>query len=171
MENLLGMKIKRIENWTSPLRFDFSVQHKGKMLEITSGMMTGDTLDDLYAVNDLSATTLARLHKSGDSVLAVKKQNGSDIYFASFPFFSPEILRYIAEKANVHVYMETDDAFYRAGDVFAVHTNKVPGERTIRLPRKMTVRQLYPFEKNLGSVDVIKFHCSTPETRIYEIIK
>lgn len=171
MENLLSMKIKRIENWTSPLRFDFSVQHKGKMLEITSGMMTGDTLDDLYAVNDLSATTLARLHKSGDSVLAVKKQNGSDIYFASFPFFSPEILRYIAEKANVHVYMETDDAFYRAGDVFAVHTNKVPGERTIRLPQKMTVRQLYPGKKNLGSVDVIKFHCSTPETRIYEIIK
>jgi hypothetical protein len=171
MEQLLGMKIKGIKNWKSPLKFDFCVPHNGKTLEITSGMMSGDSLDDLYVVNDPAAETLARLNGSGESAFAVKKQNGSDIYFASFPFFSPEILRYIAERAKIHVYMDTNDAFYRAGDVFAVHTNKIPGKRVIRLPQGANVRQLYPARKEIGFTDSIKFHCSTPETRIYEIIK
>ena len=169
MTNLLGMNFEKVSNWQKPLTFDFKATLNGKTVTVQAGMPSSDKLDDFYVINDPEAETLGTLTESNKTAFAVKKFNGCDMYFASFPFFSTEILRYIAVRANVHIYTDSDDAFYRAGDIFAIHPNKIPGKRTITLPSAMTVRQVYPDKTSFEKKNKITFESDRPVTRIYEI--
>lgn len=170
MCELLGMNLKTVYNWKGPLQINFKLIGKGNPLQDRSGMSAGDTLDCFYAVDDPQAEALGTLDNSGEVVFARKKRGNTAVYFASFPFFSPKVLRSLARDAGVHIYMTSSDAFYRTGELFAVHTGKSPGPRRIELPGAMFVRQLYPERKDYGKIKELEFNSPVPETRIFECV-
>ena len=170
MCGLLGMNLKAVYNWKGPLQINFKLDFHGNRLQDRSGMFAGDTLDCFYVVDDPQAEPLGTLDNSGEVVFARKKRGNTTIYFASFPFFSPKVLRSLAQDAGVHIYMTSSDALYHTGELLAVHTGKSCGPRQIKFPAPMFVRQLYPEVKEYGKIKDLEFSSLFPETRIFECL-
>lgn len=131
------------------------------------GMYPEDRQSPVFTVSDQNAEILGCLLKSGKPSLARRKIGNVMNYYASFPMLPARLLRAIAAEAGVHIYMDTDDAFYACQDYFAVHTNKTAGPRIIHLPDNRDIEQIYPETVKLGKTAEINFDSTCPETRIY----
>ena len=134
------------------------------------GMFDEDRQEPIFVVRDDKAETLARLNLSQEVGMACKKQeNGVTHYYAAFPMLPPQILRAIAQKAGVHIYLDRYDAVYVCENYLAIHTNRDAGERIITLPQNTAVTQIYPEIKNFGKETSIRFTSARPQTRIYRL--
>ena len=75
-------------------------------------------------------------------------------------------MRRIAQRAGVHHYLETDDVVWATRDLLAVSV-KDPGTRTIRLPRKAKVRDLYSGETVGDAIDHFLAEFRSRATRVF----
>lgn len=100
---------------------------------------------DLYPVvypDDPDATVLARFLDSGLPALAVKEQQGYTSIYCGSKYLSCDVIREAARYAGCHIYSETDDVLYANQNYLTVHAAST-GVKTIRLPKKCTVTEVY----------------------------
>ena len=97
----------------------------------------------IYA-DDAQAKTLGTL-PDGRPGLVLKEHADWTAIHSAAPLLPAALMRRIAERAGVHLYVDTEDVVWATRDLLAVSV-KTPGLRTIRLRRTANVRDLYSGE-------------------------
>ena len=114
----------------------------------------------------LDADETLGTYASGRTGVAVKKVGGSTSVFAGpwqldVPFF-----RDVLGRAKVHVWCESDDPVEAADDLFTLHA-RFPGVKTVRLPRKATVVDLFSRRVVARSVSEFSFTATLHSTHLF----
>ncbi|MHB8993631.1 MAG: beta-galactosidase [Armatimonadota bacterium] len=79
---------------------------------------------------------------------------------------SPEVLRAAARLAGAHVYCDTNDIISTCPGFVSIHAAS-PGEKTLRLPKKVVVTDLVTGEKMGGPTDCLVLQMAKGETRLF----
>jgi len=79
-----------------------------------------------------------------------------------------EILRQISREAGVHIYSDSDDALYACENFVALHS-KSAGEKTIALPFRARVTDIFGNKVIAESTDVIRFQSPGHDTMMFRI--
>jgi len=125
---------------------------------------------DLYPAilpQDLDAVPLGILADGRPSIVARKFADWTAVYCASAPI-PAALLRSLARAAGAHVYVETPDAVWASRDLLAVSVHKA-GPRTIRLPRRATVTDLFTGEEVARDTDVFTTPFADRATRLFRL--
>lgn len=122
--------------------------------------------------DDPQARTLGRLiYSRGMSRpgFCVKEFQDWTSIFIGAPVVPAAILRNIAKYAGIHLYSESLDALYANNSFLAIHTHHVSGPRTIKLPKRCDVYDV--FAKKLVARNVVSFVDNIPArtTKLYYI--
>jgi hypothetical protein len=107
------------------------------------GLIVGagqDVSPTVYA-DDPGATTLGAF-PDGSPAMAIRRFGSWTSVFSAVPIFQAELLRRLAQEAGVHLYVDTQDVVWADRDLVAVCVRE-GGERTIHLPRRADVADLY----------------------------
>lgn len=120
----------------------------------------------LFYGDDPSADVLGLLYGHDLPGLIRKNINGTDVYYSAAPKICAQVLRGIAANAGVHIYNYNDDVMYFNSSFLAIHTAEA-GMRTIRLPRKTGVYDVY--NDKVITMNAVKFDVDLPvrNTAIY----
>ncbi|MBI5091713.1 MAG: beta-galactosidase [Candidatus Hydrogenedentes bacterium] len=95
---------------------------------------------------DSKSQTLAWLEGTKRPALTAKDNGGRLTLHSAVPTLPTELLRSIAEKAGVHLYVDSRDIVWASHDLLAVSVN-AGGPRTVHLPRRCTVTDLWTDQK------------------------
>ena len=100
----------------------------------TPSAPTNDYYSPFFSVLDNTDTEMLGNYKNkGTCALAYKKTEGRSIYYSGSPFASCNLLREIARRAGVHIYLDSNDAFYMNADLVLLHA-ATRGEKSICFP-------------------------------------
>ena len=139
---------------------------------ITAGLdgvsygVDNQTLPVCYA-EDPEATVLGTM-LDGKPGLVMRQYPTWTAIHSAVPMMPTALLRNIAKLGGVHQYIDTDDVVWATHDLLSVCVRDA-GRRTIRLPRKATVRDMYTGE--LVATDADSFEAEFPRdaTRMFEL--
>ena len=84
------------------------------------------------------------------------------------PTLSSEELRRILERARIHAYLASNDVLYLGNGFLAIHAAQ-EGQKTIRFPRSMAVRQILPWCPDSQTGDHVDLTLQRHETRLFQI--
>ena len=132
MEALTGLRFRRLPQAIDP------------ELTLSSGKKVGSVttpLEPVFAVDDGDAKVLGR-YSTGDVGYAGKRIGEAVTVFSGTYRIEPRELMSLARKAGVHLYSETLDPV-EANDRFVVFHARTAGPKTIRLPRKADVVDVF----------------------------
>jgi hypothetical protein len=136
----------------------FSVKLTGghRLTEGLDGQSYGDAHRGfpICTAADAGATVLGTL-ADGKPGLVVKEGKGWTAVFSSVPMLPTRLMRNIAQLGGAHTYIDTEDVVWASKSLVAVCV-KDAGKRTVRLPEKANVRDLYTGEvigKGVASFD------------------
>ncbi len=147
------------------------------LADVSFGAIEYNTLAPVIAVNDPTARTLGyHSEQSGwanAAGLAVKEMNENGRQWVSIysavPCFPQALLRNILTHVGCHVYDENaSDVVYADNSYVSVHS-LFGGEKTIRLPKRSTVYDV--FNGKIIAEDVTEFtvNCEKSETRLFRL--
>lgn len=164
MADLSGIRLK-LSHEATPLRI--TIDGTDPLVAGLQGQSYGiDTAVTPVALpDDPSATVLGTL-PDGRPGLVVKRYPTWLAVYSAAPLLPSALLRRIAEAAGVHEYITTEDVVWASQDLVAVCV-KDPGRRTISLPRKADVTDLYSGEKLGTAVDRIEADFADRATRVF----
>ena len=137
-------KTASVENMRKLTGFNFRMLRGSGQVKTPSCMVPGfgvlpaqtAVADPLFYVTDPS---LVSTDKGG--VFAAKKMDGWQSVFSLFPL-TRQHLRALCKNAGIHVYLDSDDELFANRSFIMIHT-RTAGDKTIRLPGKYTVTELY----------------------------
>ncbi|HUT95893.1 MAG TPA: beta-galactosidase [Thermoguttaceae bacterium] len=140
---LLGMKVARIDG---PAKCRVIVDPDA--VESVAGLAATEYGSDhafapRFCVDDPAVTALGTLAGTERTGLAMKSlSEGGTVVYSAAPNLPAAVLRAFARKAGVHIYLDTDEPVYgnRSYLGFTVYQ---AGKRTLRLPRRTPVYDLY----------------------------
>ena len=137
MEDLTGMRIE--------------IQSEPSVLMVTTNGALGAAAGLEYGLGgqtipvpacvDGEATVAGHL-KDGRAGLALKQHANWISVFSAAPTVPAQVLRVLAEKAGVHLYVDSSDVLWATRGMFALSVDQ-PGPRTVRLPAAANVTDLY----------------------------
>ena len=156
MENLIGMHIE--------------IQPEPSVLKVTTNEALGTAAAGLEyglgrqtvpvpACVDDKAEVAGHL-KDGHVGLALKQHADWTSVFSAAPTVPAQVLRVLAEKAGVHLYIDSYDVVWATRGMFALSVVQ-PGPRTVRLPVAANVTDLYD-GKSVGA-NIREFTVDMPE--------
>lgn len=154
MTDLTGIRLK-----LSREESEFTVKLAGgqPLTEGLAGQSFGDPPRRAFPVcyaDDPSAAVLGTL-PGGRAGLVIKPGNGWTSIFSSAPMLPARLLRNIAKLGGAHTYIESEDVVWASKNLLGVCV-KDAGQRTIRLPARATVRDLFlgePLGENVSSFE------------------
>jgi hypothetical protein len=111
------------------------------------------TFPIVYA-DDPEAKVLGTL-ADGRPGLVMKEHGTWTAVYSSAPLLPASLLRRLAQRAGVHLYLDTEDVVWASHDLLAVSVHR-PGPRTIRLPRPADVSDLYEGSVMARGVDFLQ---------------
>jgi hypothetical protein len=85
------------------------------------------------------------------------------------PGLPPGLLRNVARLAGVHIYSESEDAFYAGRGLVALHA-RTAGEKAIVLPSPMLLRELFVPGAAEQRTQVLRFQAAAAETRVFQLL-
>ena len=115
-----------------------------------------------FKVLDGEATPLAYYADNDD--VAVAEKDGS--FFYGGTDLDRDFLRMVARSSGVHIFLEEDDNLYASRDVVSIHANHA-GRKTVRLPRRCDVVDLYSGEVVARDADSFEIEMAAFETRVF----
>ena len=115
--------------------------------------------------DDADAAVLGTL-PDGRPGLVVKEHEDWTAIHSAAPMLPAALIRRIAQVAGVHLYIDTEDVVWAAKELVAVSV-KEPGTRTIRLPGKAKVRDLYTGAEIGESLDAFEAEFADRATRVF----
>lgn len=162
MSDLIGIKMSRMDRFQSG-KYRFNEKAKkyinvedrrtiygdvirpvcGNILTIIEDRKTFNA--PIFVPKDKQAEIIAE-HVNAPIPAVVVKDTGSflSVYHAS-KILSSTIVREFAKYAGCHIYSESEDVLYTDGNTLTLHASTT-GNKTIRLPKKATVCELYTRE-------------------------
>ena len=135
-------------------------------LDGTSYGMDHRTLPVCYA-DDPQATVLGTM-PDGKPGLVVRQYPTWTAIHSAVPMMPTALLRNIAKLGGAHQYITTDDVVWASHDLLSVCVQNA-GKRTIHLPRKATVRDMYTGELVATDADVFEADFAHDATRMFEL--
>lgn len=151
LSELVGMKATKVAPGTLQLAFPEGAKYGGDY-----------AVETRFAVADPAAETLADY---ADGTAGAVARKGSS-YFYGGALVQPEFLREVARRQGVHIYLDTNDNLYAGAHLLSVHA-VAKGEKSIRLPRKCTVEDVYSGETLGVSIDAFTVPMEAMETRVF----
>ncbi len=122
------------------------------------------TFPIVYA-DDPEAKVLGTL-ADGRAGLVIKQQSTWTAVYSSAPLLPASLLRRLAQRAGVHLYVDTEDVVWASHALVAVSVHQ-PGSRTIRLPRTADVTDLYDGSVVARSVETFRAEFPDRSTRVF----
>ncbi|NUQ01719.1 MAG: hypothetical protein HUU35_17890, partial [Armatimonadetes bacterium] len=101
---------------------------------------------------------------TGEIGLAVRREAAGTTVFCGLPTASPVLLRAIAREAGAWIYAETDDIISAGAGFVSLHAAQ-PGEKLLRLPRPMALRDAFSGEA-LPAAEVHRLRLDQGATRV-----
>ena len=101
-------------------------------------------------------------YQDGKQVAVAEKRN---VYFYGSPALSRDFLREVARRAGVHLYLESGDNLYASRDVVSIHASH-RGDKTIRLPERSDVVDVYTGEVLAKDVQEVTFPMEAFQSRV-----
>jgi len=148
-----------LENMRALTGMTFSPEPSGSVASATmrDGRRMGleETVSPLFCC--LDADEVLGRYASGNAAVAVKKVGGSTSVFSGPWQMDGPFVRETFGRAGVHVWCESNDPIEASGDLVALHA-RYPGRKTIRLPRRSTVVDV--FGERIVARDVTEFSFS-----------
>lgn len=183
MEDLLGMKIKRLDE-----RFDSKFRINGEVHPMTeklsrrrvygyfdkerksgfhhSGAFYDSYLYPLFYCDDPEAKVLANFLTSGVPALSMKETAGFTSVFCGAKYVHADLVRSIAAYAGCHIYCDSDDVLYADRHYVVFHASS-DGRKTLYFPEKVSPYEVYE-EKYYGNqVSEITFDVYLGETKTF----
>ena len=117
--------------------------------------------------DDSTATVLGTL-TDGKPGLVVREAKEWISVFSSVPMLPTRLMRNIAQFAGVHTYIDTEDVVWASKSMVAVCV-KDAGKRTVRLPNKANVRDLYSGETVGKGVTSFEAGFADRATRVFVV--
>jgi hypothetical protein len=105
---------------------------------------------------------------AGAKEMTAKAMDGWQSVFAPAPNLSAETLRRLAREAGVHIYCDAGEPLYANSRFLALHTAS-GGKRTIVLPGKYHVQELFSGHVLGESLTTFEVNLSAPDTVLYEL--
>lgn len=134
--------------------------------DTATGLLVGNVTAPIECV-DPEAIPLGK-DQNGKCRFAIKKfDDWTSVYTASC-LVLPEIIRDLAKLAGCQVYLDTDDICLANDNFVSVHASKT-GDKTIRLPAKSDVRELFSGEVVATGVDHFTIPMKWGETRLFHL--
>lgn len=144
MESLTGLPLKLIETET-PWRVDPTAHAASWGWEDAAAYGPGASAGKggaLAVLENPRGLSLGRIEGADHVGLAVMEEPRGLTVFSSVPRLPASLLRAIAKKAGVHLYIDTEDIVWACRDLLAVSVHE-GGARTVRLPRRCRVVDLW----------------------------
>lgn len=144
ISKLVGMRVRcreTFEHLHLHLHLSAGLHPYNRGIPPGTSLHTWEGLYPLFYVDDPSVTVLGwggDVHNSRPA-FAVKTMPDWISVYCSVPVLPPAVIRNIAREAGVHIYSEMDD-FVAANNWLLTLCASNDGTRTIRLPRRATVR-------------------------------
>lgn len=117
--------------------------------------------------DDPGAEVLATLPDGRPGLLMRQYPTWTAVWSAA-PILPAKLLARLAAQAGVHRYIETEDVVWTSRDLLAISVNEA-GERTVTLPGKRAVDDLYAGQQIGQSVDRFRVTFGAGETRLYRL--
>jgi hypothetical protein len=115
----------------------------------------------LAVYGDASGEKLA-----GKNALVAKKMDNWRSIWCGVPNIPADLLKEIARSAGVHIYSESDDYLVANRYMVSLHA-KEGGEKTIYLPRRMKVTDVFSGKIISANADKFKVHMEKAETGLW----
>lgn len=166
MARLTGIKLK-VSEAAAPLRVTMTQGHP--IIEGLQGQQYGasqETWPVCYA-DDPQATVLGTL-ADGKAGLTVRQYDDWTAVHSAAPMLPARLIRRIAARAGVHLYIDTEDVVWAARELLAVSVNAA-GPRTVRLPRQAKVTDLYTGKVIADGVTSFEAEFGSKATRIFAV--
>jgi hypothetical protein len=166
MNELSGIKLKEMKEPEH-----IATVRKGKWNTSSADFAFGydAPVKPMFYADDTDAEAIGYFEKSGKAALVLKERSsGFDAWAAGGPI-PPEILRKMAKKAGVKIYLETDDPLFVNKSLIGCFAHK-PGIRTFKMPSECKIYELFSKKefKTEGKTAQVAFKGN--EMKLFEII-
>ena len=164
MTDLTGINLKMAKD-PGALQVTLNGQHQ--MTEGLQGVSYGveQKVQPVIYADDPQTVILGTLPDGKPGLVAKEHADWTAIHSAA-PLLPATLMRRIAQRAGAHLYVETDDVVWATRDLVGVSV-KEPGTRTIRLPRKANVRDLYSGKLIGTAIDHFQAEFPDRATRVF----
>ena len=161
-----------VENMRKMTGFDFRMIRDGGSITAPESSVSGFGFlpkqtfkadPQFYVTGDALVST-----ENGGIFAAKKMEDGWLSVYSLFPLTRYHI-RALCQNAGIHLYMDTDDELFANRSFLMIHT-RTAGDKTIRLPGKYTVTELY--SGRLIGTDISEFteeNVPAAATRLYRL--
>lgn len=157
MQQLTGFNIKQLPGQCKTITYVDGREIKS--------LLPGD-LEPVLQIDDPSAEIIGTSRYGNTSIATYAKKGNA--YLATAAFIDRIELRKIFQNEKIHCYNDDNDAVVYANSSFIGFHTKNPGPQTIRLPRKVTVKMLYPKQETIGTnIDQFTFLAPAESTTIF----
>lgn len=126
-------------------------------------------LSPTFAVTDDKAQAIARYEQGGEVAVAAKEVNGCLSVYSGVLQLPNSVLRDLAVRAGVHIYVDRNDVVAAGNGFVTVHA-KLDGARTLKMPRKCGLVDALT-GKSLGLGDSFSLDMKAGETAILRVTK
>jgi hypothetical protein len=143
---------------------------------VVFGYAPGVITDGRYDVKNVEKLTGIAIDSlppvAGPSKVIRKARGDWTSILVSTPRLPSDVLRSIAREAGVHIYNDQPDALYANDNLLAIHAGEKGGERTLSLPRRAQVVELFS-GRVVSEKPVLRFtdELSPLSTRLYHLIQ
>ena len=164
MADVTGIHLKMTKD-PGALQVTLNGQHQ--MTEGLQGVSYGvqQKVQPVIYADDPQAVLLGTL-PDGKPGLVVKEHTDWTAVYSAAPLLPAALMRQIARRAGVHLYIDTDDVVWATRDLVGVSV-KEPGTRTVRLPRKANIRDLYSGKPIGKAIDHFQAEFPDRATRVF----
>ena len=134
------------------------------------GRQTRPLYAPTFYVDDPSVTIIGKMDVINKAGFCVKDMGNWTSVYVGTSAVTAKVLRNICRYAGVHIYSDTEDLLY-ANKHFVVISTREAGKKTIKLPRRTDVYEIY--ENRLIGKNITEFTETLPAkvTRIYLLKK
>ena len=151
MNALTGLHFKQIADGSLKVSFN------GKRA-------TGDNypVNPRFTITDEDAVVYGKYLDTGEVAVAEK----GNIVFHGGARLDTAFIRDIARKEGVHIYIDTDENLHASNDIVSIHARS-KGVKTIRLPRRCDVVEIYSGRTVARDTDVIEIPMEAFDTQVF----
>ncbi|MBQ9501530.1 MAG: hypothetical protein IJU70_05175 [Lentisphaeria bacterium] len=160
MEKLTGFKFRRLDGPGS-LQVELSLPGERHLL-----CGYPETASPRFTVESPDAQTYGCYHDTGENAVSVRREGRSESWFFGGNHVPAEMWNRFFRRCGIHVYSDTADPLYANRYFVSIHT-AAPGRKTIRLPHKSTVTDLFTGEIVAKNASEFSFDANLHESRVF----
>ncbi len=176
MESLTGMTLsiistERKHNATAKLSNTSHWLTRGLNTNQPYGVETYDKLSPVIGITDSAATPLAYHTGTTKVAMAVKDMGDWTSVYSAIPNLPQSLFRNMLRQVGGHIYTDSpSDVIYANGDYVALHSI-FAGERTVYLPEKATVYDVFRDQVIAADCSSFTVNLSGKETRLFRLVQ